>query len=135
MAKSGSEIAFPTLEQIIGINRRMIGLFGGSFTPPGNFHNRASLEYILTAIRFPIVEHHLFPSMKEKAAALSFEIISSHVFLDGNKRTAIHAAWEFLQANAVSLFLDESIEGVAVAIAAGSASRDELLSWLHDHQN
>lgn len=134
MEESGAEITYPTLEQVIDVNRRMVETSGGRFVQPDNFQNRAALEYILVAISSSIFEHSLFESLKQRAAALAFEIISSHVFIDGNKRTGIHIAWEFLRSINISLSLDHSVEDVAVQIAAGSATRDNLLEWLHDHQ-
>ncbi|HEY44264.1 MAG TPA: type II toxin-antitoxin system death-on-curing family toxin [Anaerolineae bacterium] len=134
MDELGPEIAYPTLEQIVEINRRMIETSGGSFTPPDNLRNRDSLEYVLIAIRFPVFDHDLFATIKHKAAALSYEIIKSHVFFDGNKRTASHVSFMFLRSNNVPIFLDKSIEVIAIEVASGSADRNDFLSWLHEHQ-
>lgn len=135
MEEFGREIAFPSLNQVIDVNRRMIESSGGSFTHPNNLRNRDSLEYILHAIKFTIFDFDLFRSIKQKASALAYEIISSHVFIDGNKRTAIHIAWEFLKSNHIPVYLDDSVEELAVQIALGGASRKDLLIWLHNHQN
>jgi death-on-curing protein len=112
----------------------MIDDSGGLFMPPDNLLNRNSLVYILDAIARPIYGHELFPTPKEKAAALGFEIIASHVFFDGNKRTGIYMAWAFLQWNGIRVVLDHSIEDLAVDMASSEADRDDLLEWLHDHQ-
>jgi len=134
MEAFGSGVVYPTIEQIIDVNRQMIKTSGGSFTPPDNFHNRNSLEYILDAIANPIFKQFLYPSLLEKAAALAYEIISCHVFLDGNKRTGIHIAWEFLRSNNMPIFLDSTIENLAINLANGTATRDDLLLWLRDNQ-
>jgi|Deesub1362A_J573_1020465.scaffolds.fasta_scaffold18070_2 death-on-curing protein len=134
MEEIGPEIAYPTIEQIIDANRRLIKESGGSFTRPTNLRNRQSLEYILDAIAFPLFGTELYPSIKEKAAALAHRIITAHVFMDGNKRTGIHAAWEFLRANGISLNLDASVEDLAVDLALRRAGYDDLLKWLHSHQ-
>lgn len=134
MEEPRAAIAYPTIDQIIEVNRRMIQEFGGSFSPPTNLINRNSLEYILEAISRPVFGRHLFLSLKDKAAALAFEIIAAHVFIDGNKRTATHTAWEFLRSNQIGVYLDHSVEDIAVAVASRTASRDDLLSWLHSHQ-
>ena len=112
----------------------MIQEYGGSFFPPHNLLNKDPLEYILDAISRHLFGRSLFPTLKEKAAALAYEIIVSHVFYDGNKRTGMHMAWEFLSDNQVSIVLDSTLEDLAVNLAEGSADRDELLAWLHDHQ-
>lgn len=134
MEAPSSEVAFPTRDGIVEANRLMIATFGGSFIPPCNLRNPNSLAYILEAVSRPVFDHHLFPSLKEKAAALAFEIISAHVFFDGNKRTALYVAYEFLAANGVTLVLDDTAEGIAVAVAEQAANRDSLLQWMHDHQ-
>ena len=40
-----------------------------------------------------------FPTLVDKAAATMYSIAAHHVFVDGNKRTAIRAAALFLEAN------------------------------------
>ena len=87
-----SEIVYPTLTQVVEVNRRMIAMSGGYFYPPDNLQNRDPLAYILDAVQYPVFGVHLFPTLMEKAAALGYEIIASHVFFDGNKRTGIHMA-------------------------------------------
>jgi death on curing protein len=134
MEKTSSEIVYPTIEQIINVNRRMIDISGGSFTPPNNFSNSGSLLYILMAIVYPIYGTNLFNTIIEKAAGLAYEIIASHIFLDGNKRTGLHVAWEFLKANGVEIFLDESAETIALDIANKVATRDDLVNWLNNHK-
>ncbi|MGB8213851.1 MAG: type II toxin-antitoxin system death-on-curing family toxin [Anaerolineales bacterium] len=133
MEKISSEIVYPTIEQIIDVNRRMIEISGGSFTPPDNFRNFSSLSYILVAIVYPIYGINLFSTLIEKAAGLAYEIIASHIFLDGNKRTGLHIAWEFLKANGVEIYLDASAEEIALGIANKEATRDDLVNWLINH--
>ena len=134
MENSGREIAYPTVEQICEINRRMIQEFGGLFIPPDNLFNSNALEYVLDAIRSSIFGIDIYPTLKEKAAAIAHHIISRHVFRDGNKRTGTHVAWEFLRANGVRIHLDSSIVELTVAIASRDATQGELLQWLHEHQ-
>jgi death-on-curing protein len=107
---------------------------GGLFTPPKNLLNLGALEYILVNIIDTEwdASNHLF--LKEKAASLGYHIISRHVFNDGNKRTASHIVWEFLQANGVQVFLDETIIDLTLSIAEGTASSEDLYSWLTNHQ-
>ena len=128
------EISIPSVEQICDVNRRILEQSGGRFVPPRNLHNVNPLEYILEAITHSVFEHDIFPSLKEKAAALAFEIIASHVFIDGNKRTGIHIAWEFLQSNGVEIYINMSIVDLSVRLAEGDANSEELIVWLHEHQ-
>jgi death-on-curing protein len=110
----------------------MIEASGGYFSPPDNLRNRESLEYILDAIENPIFGTCIFPTITEKAAALAHNIIVSHVFFDGNKRTAMHTAWMFLQSNGVNMQPDSTVEDIALGIATGTSTRSDLCSWLHE---
>jgi len=134
MEDSSKEIVYPTVEQICEVNRRMIEEFDGLFIPPDNLHNLGALEYVLDAVKSPVYGYSMYPSLKEKANAIAYHIISRHVFHDGNKRAAVHIAWEFLRSNGIPLFLDSSIVELTVAISAGESSYEELLRWLHEHQ-
>lgn len=110
----------------------MVEEFGGLFIPPNNLLNLDALEYILDVVSSSFFGMYL--TLKEKAAALAYHIISSHVFNDGNKRTGSHIAWEFLSANGVNLFLEPSIVELTVAIAENKTTQEKLLGWLHEHQ-
>ncbi len=134
MEDSSSEIAYPTVEQICEVNRRMIKEFGGLFVPPENLNNPGTLEYILAAISSSVYGHNLYHTLKEKAAAIAYQIISRHIFRDGNKRTAAHVAWGFLRSNGVHAFLEPTIIDLTEAIASGEAAHADLLQWLHSHQ-
>ena len=134
MGDPGREIVYPTIDQICEVNRRMVEESGGLFLPPQNLNNLNALEYILVAIEFTIYRREIYPNLKEKAAAIAHQIISRHVFIDGNKRTGFHIAWEFLQANGIRLFLDLTLVDLAETVASGNAGYDEVLQWLHSHQ-
>jgi len=132
MEDASGEIAYPTVEQICEVNRRMIEEFGGLFVPPNNLLNLDALEYILEVVKPSLFG--TYSTLKEKAAAIAYHIISRHVFHDGNKRTGSHIAWEFLRANGIDFFLEPSIVELTVAIAKKEATQEELLQWLHQHQ-
>ncbi|MDP3064381.1 MAG: type II toxin-antitoxin system death-on-curing family toxin [Chloroflexota bacterium] len=134
MEDAGRPVVYPTLRQVCDVNRRMVEEFGGFFVPPDNLHNHDALEYVLEAIGASVHGQPLHDTLKEKAAALAHQIISRHVFHDGNKRTGVFVAWEFLRANGVKLDLDRSVVELTVALATGNAAREELLQWLHAHQ-
>jgi death-on-curing protein len=73
----------------------------------------------------------LYPTLIEKAAALGFSLIANHPFVDGNKRVGWSAMLVALELNGVSVMLDEDEEvNAALAIAAGTMSRGELVAWL-----
>ncbi len=134
MEDLGAEIVYPTVDQICETNRRMIEVFGGSFVPPANLWNPDALEYALDAVSTSIYGSEMYGSLKQKAAALGYHIISRHVFSDGNKRTAAHVAWAFLRSNGIRVFLDQSIIDLTESVAKGSADYNDILEWLHSHQ-
>ncbi len=133
MGESGQEIEYFSLEDVCRINRRIIEKFGGLFVPPLNLNNRGALEYIMAVVSTPQVELGLYPTLTEKAAALAYHIISRHVFLDGNKRTGIFVAWEFLRINGLDIRLDSSVEDLVVNVASGRAGVRELEVWLRSN--
>ncbi len=134
MEDAGGKVIYPTARQVCEVNRRMVEEFGGSFVPPNNVRNLDALEYILGVVRFSIFGRIMYASLKEKAAAIAHHIISRHIFHDGNKRTAIHIAWEFLRSNGIRISLEPTIVELSVAIATGDAGQEEVLQWLHSHQ-
>lgn len=76
----------------------------------------------------------LFPSIQEKAARLLYGIANNHAFVDGNKRTAVHAMEMFLLINGVSLECDDlEIENVIIGVADNTISYEELTKWIIEH--
>lgn len=134
MESPSGEIAYPKPEQIYEVNRRMIETYGGRFDLPQNLLNPAALEYVLAAISSSFFSVEPYPTLKDKAAALAYHIITRHVFMDGNKRTGVHISWEFLRSNGVEITLDDTVIDLAVAVADGSKELDHFLGWLHDQQ-
>lgn len=135
MEEASRVIAYPTVEQICDINRRMIDEFGGLFLPPDNILNKGALQYILVIISKSIYGQMPYVTLKEKASAIAYHIITGHVFYDGNKRTGLHTAWEFLHTNGIKVSLDASIIDLTLGVASGQNSYDDLLQWFHAHQN
>ena len=71
------------------------------------------------------------PKLADLAAAYAFGIARNHPFVDGNKRTALMAAYIFLGLNGVELSAPEAEAVIAIqALAAGDMSEAELARWL-----
>jgi death on curing protein len=123
-------VIFLTSEDICEINREWILHYGGRYVAENNnFCNASSLEYILDAIQYPIYGIEKFPSLINKASALAWWIIEGHIFNDGNKRTGMQSMIEMLEINgAVTHFDSESIVKIALEIAGGKISVEELSS-------
>jgi death on curing protein len=69
-----------------------------------------------------------------KAAFILFQIISSHPFIDGNKRTAYGTTDVFLRLNGYYIRVEpeEALEFI-VAIAAGKSDELTVRKWLRQH--
>ena len=71
------------------------------------------------------------PTPAEMAAAYAFGIARNHPFVDGNKRTALMAAYAFLRMNGLRLTAPE-VEAATVIrdLAAGEIGESELAAWI-----
>ena len=130
-------------EVIIAINRKTIDDNGGLFIPPTNFLHGEQLDYITDAVQSEMFGQELYPNLSDKAAVYMFNIISNHVFADGNKRTGLGAALTFLRLNDHRLtkqLLDENgnaysssrlkaLENFTLAVASAQISLDQCRAW------
>lgn len=92
-------IDYLTKSDLIKINRRTVELHGGNFVDPGNFHNEIAADSLLESVSSEMFGESLYPTISDKAALYFFNIISYHVFSDGNKRTGLQAARTFVRLN------------------------------------
>lgn len=124
-----------TIEEIIELNRQQIDLYGGSYYSNGNFLNRDSLVYTLDALDAVSFGYVLYPTIESKAACLAFNIITKHVFQDGNKRTAMSACRIFLLLNGYDLEIleneiDEDVINISIDIATHKIELEEFIDWI-----
>jgi death-on-curing protein len=118
--------------EIIEINRIMVSEFGGlPFAEETlNLHNPESLYYLVDAIQGSVFGQEIFPTIFAKAAAFPWHIITRHTFNDGNKRTGMEACRVFLELNGYALRMDEGVIGIALWIAQGKVTQEELVEWV-----
>lgn len=117
---------------IIRINERTVAAHGGNFTPPSNILNEQPLDYVLEIVDSEMFGEPLYPKIWDKAAVYMFNIISNHVFMDGNKRTGLESAFAFLKLNGfrmkkslpLSVILDFTIK-----VASGESDLEECRDW------
>jgi death-on-curing protein len=89
------EPLFLTREQIDTIHRDQIEAFGG-------LHGLRSEDALESAIAQPLnVYYYGNGDLYEIAAAYAFHISESQACFDGNKRTAVEAALDFLEINGI----------------------------------
>lgn len=93
------EPVFLTLDQVEEIHRGQIDAFGG-------VHGLRDEGALQSAIAQPLnVYVYGGGDLYEIAAAYAFHIAESQAYLDGNKRTGIQAALDFLEINGVDTTL------------------------------
>lgn len=129
-----------TVDEIIEINRQAIEMFGGlAFIEPSNFANGNSLLYVLDATSTTFFGQDLYPTIVEKAGAIGWTIIASHVFHDANKRTGMLVCQIFLELNGYELPVDViNTDGTVIEIArrvadktsGNQASKEDFIDWL-----
>lgn len=134
MGKAREIVRYLTAPQIIKTNRLFIFKWGGLYDYAGIPQNPSSLEYLIEAVRSEIFGTELYPSLASKAAVYAFNIITRHVFYDGNKRTGMASALWFLDENGKETpeLNDESVIEMAVRIASGDADFEATVRWFED---
>jgi death on curing protein len=116
---------------------KVLKLHGQIIDQSGGVQGIRDLGLLESAVTQPLMTfdgEDLYPSMIEKAAALSFSIIMNHPFLDGNKRTG-HAAMEvFLVLNRLEIDspVDEQ-EQILLALASGEVGREAFIEWIESN--
>ena len=113
-----------SLEVVLAVHDRQIAEHGGA-------DGIRDLGLIDSALASPInLSSYGDPDAAALAAAYAHGLVSSHGFVDGNKRTGWVAARLFLLENGCSLAF-EPFDAIRIieAVAAGRVSEAELASW------
>lgn len=116
---------FLSSEQVENIHQTSIAQFGGTL----GIRDRNALE---SAIYHP-QNVYLYGDgdLFEIAAAYAFHIAQAQAYLDGNKRTGVACALEFLGLNGVRISVDSMpIYDLMIAIAERRATREDLANKL-----
>ena len=92
------------------------------------------LHLLDSAARRPLITlfgQPQFPTLIDKAAALLHSLAYHHLFMDGNKRTALVVMETFLVLNGFEIAADNAeVVAVMLLVAAGEVSEDDLVLWL-----
>ena len=121
---------FLTVDEVVALHRLVVDQSGGA----RGIRDPAGLASAVAQPRMTFDGRDLYPTLVEQAAAIGFSLVSSHPFVDGNKRIG-HAAMEtFLLLNALELVatVDEQ-EKVVLGLAEGSLKRDAFTEWVRSH--
>ena len=114
-----------TLEEIVQIHEKLIEQFGGET----GIVDKNILDFITSKVQSSKGDIY------RKATILLHDIISSHPFIDGNKRTAIETAKIFLRENGKMLELkDINKTGEYInSIAEGKKNLMSIENWIKEH--
>ena len=117
-----AEIIIPASDDIVTINRKL----GGAILNPG------SIDFLITRIESKTQKKDYKRQVATVSAIFWYELIQSHPFVDGNKRTATETMKLFLKQN--NLKLDTPISGlvyISLKIANNEISYPELIEWIY----
>ena len=135
MERARRPIRYLGADEIIGFNRSLVLQTGGLTRNAGKAINPGSLDYLTQIVREQRTEDPLRRVIAEKAAIYAYNIITRHVFFDGNKRTGMACAFFFLRLNGYELSSSLScsdIVKVAVDIAKGEMDLPSLRRWFEE---
>ena len=125
------EIRYLTTNQIILINRWAVEKSGDPFV----LENESSLEHLDEAIKYKYADKVFEESLVLKAAFILDMIANKgHIFVEGNKRTAITSTIAFLDLNGYRIDTSNQDELVAFVrkVARGELSLRAISKWLQD---
>lgn len=117
-----TEIIIPSSDEIIAINKRL----GGAILNPG------SIDFLIAKIESKTPKKDYNRQIATVSAIFWYELIQSHPFIDGNKRTATETMKLFLKQN--NLKLDTPLGGlvyISLKIANNEIVYPELIEWIY----
>lgn len=119
-----------TAEELLVLHALVVDEFGGS-------HGVRDIELLKSIIHKPRSSFggkDLYPTLHQKAATLCEAIVNYHVFVDGNKRTALIAVARFLAVNDYELTAtNKAVEKAILDVATKKMDTEVLARWLKTH--
>ena len=115
-----------TVAEVVEINADLVRKFGGA-------HAIRDSALLQSAVARP--QSGYYADLIEEAAALFESLSQNHLFVDGNKRTAITATGVFLLLNGLKLQFDdlEAYNWLTGLHEAGRVTKAILDPWLREH--
>ena len=119
-----------TIDEVLVLHAYQVDKFGGN----PNVLDIKLLESALARPQTILSEKEMFPTVYDKAAVLAIGIIKNHPFVDGNKRTGIHALLVFLELNEVKVLLEDAdLVKLAEGIATKKITVKKVAKFLKDN--
>lgn len=119
-----------TLEEILRVHFQVVEDFGGSH----GVRDEGRLKSVAVAPKQEVFGREQYPTLFEKAAVYFRNLVGDHLFVDGNKRTAVTVCGIFLMRNGNKLTASpENLEDFAVRVATEHPDVAAIAGWLADH--
>lgn len=124
------QVHYLTTKDVLLLHNILIDESGGS-------HGMRDYGLLDSAVMHPQAtfgREDLYPTIIIKASALIHSLLMNHMFIDGNKRTAMYSGMTFLELNGYR-FTATNKEVVAFALKIENQKLDveEITSWLQKH--
>lgn len=120
-----------TTDEVIRLHEKLLSATGGS----SGLRDQGLLESAVWSADAAFGNVERYPNIEEKAARLSYALISNHAFVDGNKRIGILALLVTLDLNDVALqYSQTELIELGLAVANGQAKFDDILVWIYNHK-
>ncbi len=129
------EVKYLTAQQLIELNKQVV------LQVDGTNYGVQSTESLHVVIEQPaqvVFGHELYPTIWLKAAFILQKITKKHVFVDGNKRTALMASLYFTNQNGYQLINNEIVNQAGDFILSVTNSPDneettlQIADWLQE---
>ncbi len=127
MSDAPAEVEFLTVEVVLALHQRQLDRFGGG----AGLRDRGLLESAVAQPQASFGGTYAHDGLLPMAAAYLFHIVSSHPFIDGNKRAGLLAAQVFLDVNGVTLERDsEAFYALTTGVAEGRIDKSAVAAEL-----
>lgn len=117
-------------EELLRLHKIVVDYAGGSH----GVRDAHLLGSILVKPQMEFGGEELYPSIWEKAACYMESLAKYHIFVDGNKRTAVAATTRFLRLNGYQLAAtNKGVEQFVIGIIVKRRSLPAIAVWLEKH--
>lgn len=121
-----------TVDEIILLHGKLLRATGGT---PG-LRDPGLLESAVLGVNAGFGDTERYPTVEAKAARLAFALVSSHAFVDGNKRIGMLAMLMLLRLNNVTLrYTQKELINLGLDAASGRANYEDILEWIFQHRD
>ena len=115
---------------MLEIHRNLIQIFGGSH----GLRDRGLLLSALAQPKMTVGGKFIHRTVFDKAAAYGYHLCANHPFVDGNKRVAFMAMYQFLEKNGYEFDASEhDMFETMMAVATGKLKKPAISEWLRTH--